>query len=92
MGLGDLASSGLGGIADKASSLLGGAPGGGAAPPAMEKADAKFIDSGPLDPPTNSTDGASAHNHDNKLDTNQLIEFIHYGHALRDDPKLFQHD
>ncbi len=88
MGFGDLVSSGLGGIADKASSLLGG----GAPPPAMEKAEAKFVDSGPIDEPSDTEGGAAAPDHDNKLDTDQLIEFIHYGHAHRDDPKAFRHE
>ena len=80
------------GLADKASSLLGGSPGAPPPAPTMKQADAKFLKSGPIDDPSANTPGATALEHPNIFDPKMPIEFIHFGHAHSDVHDRFVHD
>lgn len=79
------------GLADKASSLLGGGPG---APPKPEvvAATAVFVDSGPLEDQAANSPGATAIAHPNIYDPKLPIQFIHFGHCHQDVNDRFLHD
>lgn len=78
------------GLADKASSLLGGSP---TPPPKpeMKKADAKFVKSGPIDDVNSNAPGATALDHPNIFDPKMPMEFLHFGHAHQDVHDRFVH-
>jgi len=78
------------GLADKASSLLGGSSTPPPAP-AMKQVDAKFIKSGAIDDASANTPGATALEHPNIFDPKMPIEFIHFGHAHQDVHDRFDH-
>jgi hypothetical protein len=78
------------GLADAASSLLGGDPT-GANKPKMADANAQFTKAGPIDDSTNNSPGAAALDHPNIFDPKQPIEFIHFGRVHTDVSDRFTH-
>ncbi len=81
----------ISGLADKASSLLGGSPAPAPAP-SMQKVHARFVKAGAIDDPSENTPGATALEHPNIFDPKMPIEFIHFGRVHTDVHDRFVHD
>ncbi len=79
----------LSGLADSATSLLGGDTG---KPADGAKGDPNFVDVGPLGEKPIDKGGAAAIDHQNVLDPKMPIEFIHYGRVHKDVHDAFPHD
>jgi len=81
----------LSGLADKASSLLGGGSPAASAAPQMQKVDITFKKSGAIDDSSENAPGATALQHPNIFDPKMPIEFLHFGHEHTDVHDRFLH-